>query len=67
MASGRDWQETYDQKEPRNPKPYALALLWAVIMAPITLLLGGCSAVHQHSISGLAAGHGWPVCCSSLM
>ena len=40
MASGRDWQETYDQKEPRNPKPYALALLWAVIMAPITLLLG---------------------------
>lgn len=46
MASGRDWQETYDQKEPRNPRPYALALLWAVIMAPITLLLGGCSAVH---------------------
>ena len=40
MASGRDQQETYDQKAPRNPRPYALALLWAVIMAPITLLLG---------------------------
>ena len=40
MALGRDQQEACDQKASRNPRPYALALLWAVIMAPITLLLG---------------------------